>query len=336
MKENNPIKIYLLSQYVGFALALAFVAYLALPAVFDFVNEGFSAETANQFIMLEQSLFLSVPFLILISAFQKSFGYFTYLISLLLGYLSNEFEIFTDHVHSFLLSNSIYPDSWVAQDGTANVQYAVLSFYIFSICAFVIVRMIKRSMSIAHYFVILGTIVALGTTVLFHILIVQSSLSQNMQESRNENMSIIEVIMDVEPDAFADTCTENGFNCSVYDERSDLQDVLNEQVPLYAENALRTLELDSLRVNPIGRYTFSGEIGLLDTDVRGKQFGIGIDKNGMYRFVYDDKSYNHIVWRHKIYFATLVVVAHLWWFFGLTTLLQFHYSRFRKRSAHSS
>lgn len=282
----------------------------------------------NAAIEIEEVLFHLPLFLGMSALIERHVGLRTLSLAVILAVFSHEIELFTGIIHDALAAIGFYALAY-GETGLAseiNIQYGIVTAYGLVFPAALAMALWRRS--VARWFVVLIMTATLGTTTLFHLVIVDSALLTYLEEARADTRRAMAAAIDLpRPEDFEAQCAQAGVLCAQLPVTSGLPADWKASV---AEPLARAAERLHWQVMGSGAERYSTTVirpaGALDRDVRGQQY-LYRRQGGMYRVAIDVRSYNHLPARHKIYFATLTSAAHLWWVFGGMALLAFHRRR---------
>jgi hypothetical protein len=321
--------IFLKDIFLFFILAIVIGNSIA-PIFFSFF-QGFSEKMADTFIMAEQWVVHSVFVLVVFSVYKRNLIIDDFVISVILGYFLNQYGVLTHYFHYLLQNNTLYPKSFYSPSGTVNVQYGLLlPYFIFLVVLFLqILFTFTRTLSRSIVFVL--ALVAWITTTVFHIVFVQISLMEtveNIQFQRKEQANIILQIDSLED--FNNECLENNYLClrADKDDNFNLSRFSDFEKQVQGEINRRHEFFSSLGVQS-HIISDNKKINLLSKDVSGNQYSLQVKKNSS-RLIIDKMDYNPIVWQHKIYFSIYVGIAHIVWFLGAYWAIYFHKKRFKR------
>jgi hypothetical protein len=275
---------------------------------------------ADGWIMTEQFLFHVPLFMAIIALFRRKLGLIELMVVTVVGHWLNEFNFFPQIVHGILFDNDLYPKAFKAPNGAVNVQYAILLVYFAIVPAIYGFALRKRTRTISRVFAALIITATLGTTLLFHKLVVEADLITTVDRARNERLAVMEtaVTLPSEKD-FQAFCTLLKTDCATL--ASDQPFTLGSPEMADAARSIHTNAMNTGKDKVV--VPFKGRVGVLTKDLRGSML-VYARAGSSYRVILDNTSYNHFVWDHKVQFAILMSVAHLVWAYGGYLLLAFH------------
>lgn len=298
--------------------------------------QSVNVHIANALIMIEQWAFQFGLILLIIGTYRRKITVQDILIALVIAYFINENELIFGFFHEVLFGLNLYP-SFVVKNNSVNVQYAALiPYFIFLIILFVITS-IKKYRSIGRTFILILSVIFLTTTSLFHSIIVQGSLMQNIEEVRNERAELASYLLqkyDIEDELeWNGECLDYNFKCASGNfenlrYRDDL--LLFSGSMNYGLSEIRRLsKVNNGKLNPIHRY--SDTVSVLSEPVIGNQIVAQYFTDSDYiRVMSDQYSFLPAVWQHKIYFSILVISVHMWWTLGALFFLDFHHRKYKR------
>lgn len=289
---------------------------------------------ADRAINVEEFIFDVPMFLGLLALMFRRIDWRVLLLATLLAHLDNRTLLIDHYLHNFLQDHDVYPAMFRHGNPNqpVNIQLAILSCYavVYALLWLTVLLPARRTMG--RVFVLLIMTVTLGTTLLFHQVVVDHALGTTLAQERLATRQYLTRIIDVPEDTgFMTLCRRSGAICLTG--TGDQPPVVEAPrlVPRIAAayRASRDVGGDPvLRVEAV-------QVGGLASDLRGQQFAFYGNREH-WRLAVDMTSYNHLPARYKLYFAALVAVAHLWWVYGGFALLAFHQSRFAWRFARNS
>jgi hypothetical protein len=156
----------------------------------------------------------------------------------------------------------------------------------------------------------------LTTTLLFHRLVIEDGLRGAIADARGAQLQTMmaSISLSSEQDFFS-MCRKLSFNCQP-----------GETTAPAIENALKKIRARVLPEKEDVVIPYQLPINALSEDVHGEQF-VYAKLHGADRVAIDQSTYNHLVWRHKRIFSSLVVIAHILWIFGAFAILAVHQNR---------
>lgn len=261
-------------------------------------------------------------------------GWITFLGCVIVGHLLNETALIHHHLHTLLDRLDLYPLAFRhgRPDVAVNVQYAGLMVWMVLAVGLVWRLVVRRTRTRHRLFLCLMMGVCLGTTLLFHKLVVEYALQGAVAEARAHRRAVVAEAMAlpsrlafVRMCASVDvTCTEGSWEDGPWSKPGG--------VPSMHMHAMQA-SASVMRPGDMAQEVAMGS--LVVPDLRGNQFVL-MRRGDRYRLGIDNSSYNPIVYRHKHVFAALMVAAHTWWLGGGMLLLSWHDRRWRGRRARPS
>jgi len=325
---RSPAMLFLLAASAGYVMGWHFLL------LFQADWNGNVMELGARFIYFEEMLFHVPLFLGIAALFLRQVDGRVLLALTFLAFWFNNNNIISHDLHGLLDSWHLYPEAFRhgRVDGPINVQYAILTCYavVYPLLWLTVLMPSRRTMS--RIFVLLILTVILGTTTLFHQVVIDRALVTAVNEERSLRLQYLENIADVPDEAsFMTLCRRWGGICETGSMASAPHDPAG--VPDFLRGRIaRAHEASQLRGKDSLSVSEAQPVGALDADLRGRQFVFHRDGD-RWRLAVDMSSYNHIPARYKIYFGALMIAAHLWWVYGGFGLLAFHRSRFAWRFA---
>ena len=323
---NSPWLLALLAASLGHILAVH-ALYIT-----DALRNGDLIATGEAFIYAEEFLFQVPLFLGIAALFMRQVGARALMLITIVSFLANNIDLIDYHLHNLLDHLDLYPAYFRhgVPDGPVNVQLAILLCYAIVYPLVWLSVLIPSRRTVPRSFVLLIMTATLGTTTLFHELIVNNALVTTLDQERLLNREYLARIIDVPDEAsFMTLCQRAGVDCLAADIRQ-----LPELGPPAMGKRIQDTHWAAIADDdrPVSTHVEALITGALDADLRGNQFAYHRDGE-RYRLAVDMTSYNHLPARYKIYFGALMITAHFWWVYGGFALLAFHRSRFSWRFA---
>ncbi|SOC27206.1 hypothetical protein [Thalassospira xiamenensis] len=317
---------------VGLGLAVCMAVISHVLAVGTAISEDAQMDIANGWIMAEQFAFHVPQFLGVVVLVSGRLTLNRFLMCVILAYVFNELGVFSERLHGFLEVNHFYPDAFYHGNQSVNVQYAILIFYA-ALAPLLCIRIsLKKIRTIDTVFVTLIFFTMIGTTFIFHKIIVENALKTAIEDTRYNRMQSMQLISNLPTgDAFSrlfqDSCNKIDVSCFV----------LNPGEPLPAGKRYSEMLLEMARSvqrdtgNKQVFFSQSLYVGGLEEEMYGEQYVFRRLPDETVRFIVDTQDYGMIPAEYKPYFAILMLCAHIWWVGGGTALLFWHKRRFKGR-----
>ncbi|MEM6901916.1 MAG: hypothetical protein AAF556_01590 [Pseudomonadota bacterium] len=322
---GSPWLLVLLAAAAGHAFAMHGLGiYTAMQA-------GSIYDLGEEVIFAEEFIFRVPLVLGILALFMRELGARALLLATLIAMVMNNINFFDGILHRFLDQNDLYPLVLRRGDPTnaVNSQIPISFTYLFVYLALVVSVLIKARRTISRIFLLLIMTATLGTTTLFHQLLVDGALVIAIDQERMINRQHLTAIVTVPDEAtFQRLCSASATTCAtggVNGPPPAAHPALNQAII----QSFERLKSGSIASNT---HTEALRVGALDLDLRGMQFALHREGE-RYRLAVDMGSYNHLPARYKVYFGTLMIFAHMWWVYGGLALLSFHRSRFAWRFA---
>lgn len=326
---DSPWLLVLLAVIAGHAFASHAVG------IYTELQIGSIYDLGEQIIYAEEAIFRVPLVLGMLALFMRELGGRALLLATAIAYLLNSNDVFDGLLHNFLDQNDLYPlflrrgNPEQAVNSQIPVSFAFLIVYL----GLLITVLIRKRRTISRIFMLLIMSVTLGTTALFHQLLLDSALVTAIDQERmiyRHHLSAIAALPDEAAfqslcQASATTCITRSMSSGLASSELTTDPAINQAVV----RAFQALSADDIRSET---HTEALIVGALDRDLRGKQFVLHREDD-RYRLAVDMGSYNHLPARYKVYFGTLMIFAHMWWVYGGLALLTFHRSRFAWRFA---
>lgn len=310
------------------AAILAVVAAQALAhhalAIWGAWSAGDVLALGDAWIMAEQSAFHVPLVLAAVAAATGRVGGRALLAAIAAGHWANEFRLLDGHLHGFLESNRLYPAAFYHGSGSVNVQYAILLLYAVALPWLASAAIRRRTLD--RLFVLLIVTTTLGTTMLFHKVVVESALQGSVEHVRAQKLAAMRATQGLGADVFRSACRTLDVACLDLPEGAGMP-LGGHWSPALAE-VVTKLHRDTAG-RPV-RHAQALRIGVLKPDLRGEQYAYERDAAGA-RVMVDDASYATLPARYKAYFSILLVSAHAWWAGGGVALLAWHRRRLSRR-----
>jgi len=327
----------------GASLLRAFLAVLVAHAVsvhaarlWEALGGTDGAAAADAWIMTEQFVFLVPLFLAVAALLRRGVGLAELAVAVVAAHYANETYLFIEHVHGALDRWRVYPEAFRHgnPNGPINVQYGILTFYAAVLPLLALQCLLRRWRTLGRLFVLLVAVVALGTTYIFHRVVVEADLIRTVAEQRAERLAGMEFAARLSSDdEFRGACAVLRVDCHVLPEGAMAAKDALGGAPEPLARAARQAHREAAARGAAGAVVARAfPVGVLSSDLRGNQF-VYARRGDTVRVAVDDLSYNATVWRHKAYFTVLVVAAHAWWVFGGMALLGWHRRRLARRGA---
>ena len=243
-------------------------------------------------------------------------------LAVILAFIANESRLFSEIIHGVLDHGGLYPHALRHGNGPVNVQWATLIAYglVWPVLAMQVIW--SKTRHIGRVFTLVIITVTLGTTFLFHQVLINQALHLALEEARDRQFAAMaQAITRPTKDNFlADCrlyqiwCDQAAVDAMAIDPPADFADWVG-QVPQKSSSGLVS---ERRHASPLQRQLI-GQQALYWHDDTAQRWAV------------DRAVYTPIVARYKIYFAILVSAAHLAWAFGGMALLALHRSPLRYR-----
>lgn len=277
--------------------------------------------TANALIRMEEWLFL-IPLLLGLFAITgaritgSQWG-----AAVFVALILSESHFFTGTLHDWLMQAGLYPP-FAKHGDQVNVQWTALMCYavLWPILLIQICR--SRTRHLGRVFTLIIMTATLGTTFLFHKLVIGVGLRNNLTELRQQQFhAIYQALAAPDQHEFYRLCRKAELWCqqaakdmSISDSPADFADWIKQENDYLA---IRT-DVEQRSFSPLSS-TLNGNQAVFE---RSEDYSrVAIDRMG----------YTPVVARFKIIFALLVGAAHLVWSWGGVGLLALHRSNVRFR-----
>lgn len=323
---NSPWLLMLLAAITGHAFAVHGVG------LYGALHAGSIYDLGVEVIYAEEFIFRVPLVLGFLALFARDLGLRMLLLATAIAFGLNSLDFFDGILHRFLDQNDLYPLSLRRGDPSqaVNSQIPISFAYLIVYLGLVVSALIKARRSISRIFLLLIMTATLGTTTLFHQLLLDGALVTAIDQERmihRQHLSAIATVPD--EGTFERLCAVSATNCVVGD--------MTGPPPANADPAINQAIVQAFGRLQSGQsetatHAEAQIVGALDLDLRGKQFVLHREGE-RYRLAVDMGSYNHLPARYKVYFGTLMIFAHLWWVYGGIALLSFHRSKFAWRFA---
>jgi len=318
----NPAKpsgrITALTDGVCWFLGACAIGYMFL-ATLDVLLHRDIVLTADALLRCEEWLFHVPLYLCVLAIFGAKINGRDWALAVFMAFVASETKLFSLHLHNFLTDFDLYPGFARHPGVSANVQWPILLSYALCWPILLVQVIIRKTRHIGRIFMLVITTATLGTTLLFHQLVIGVALKETLNDAREHQMQIMHRLARGGGNEFGQfeiTCHHFQLWCA----QGTIHHAPPSDFAAWARRPdLPLLDIQRRSFNPLSR-TLDGQQAIY-TSIPAP------------RWIIDRMSYTPIIARHKIIFAVLVSVAHLVWSWGGIGLLALHRSpvRFRLR-----
>lgn len=306
-----------------------FIILASLAILFHAYDIYFSEtpkEIADNWIMMEQ-FFFHIPMVLAFTLiFRKKITYLNIALSIIIAFLLNQFDIIFGLLHNFLVDYNIYPDFFYHGTTNVNVQYTLILLYLVSFSILFISLLKKRSFDRIFIFIILMTL--LGTTTLFHYVIVDNALKNVLLDARQHKIEKMRLLIPQIKEN-SEICKEYQTVCLFLKE----DETLSEYDPdLISSDLLEAIK--RIKQETVSKPTYFEQklkISALNENLKGDQYIFFRNKESEIFILIDIQKYQKYAQEYKKYFAILMISAHTWWLGGGLFLLFWHKNRVKKK-----
>jgi hypothetical protein len=332
-RARNLAKAWLLGA-LGFAALCAWIA-----SILAAWHDGRYADMRLHLMDTEECL-LHVPVLLCLWSLLFRGGYSASSVggSVLAATVMERFYIIPKHLHDFLELNHYYPSFFYHGGPHVNAQYALTLCYVAVGVPFIASLVRRRTMD-KTYMAVVGAVAVL-TTVLFHLVVVELGLDNTMAEERKAKLDTMSVLAYAPQGLVEKGCRELQLACFFLAPGEDIPDPgadgpFTHDIWGWAQPTQRKIAEDADKSDQPNRpviYAQARDIVVFGPRVGG-QYVVLRTGDRHVRVLFDTAEYRDLINRHRVMYCTLGICAQVVWLLGSTLLVEMHRRRWLRRRA---
>lgn len=269
-------------------------------------------------------------FFLLITNLFKKFSFKDFFYILPISFLEQDFNIFSNKIHFFLLESNIY-SFFTNKPQEVSPEYPRVIFFLIVLFISFILLFIKKHRSFFRIIIFTSSLAIIGTAILFHTIII----AQINYFSKQQKEYMIQISQTQSAELAQSLCQTLQYECYITPSLKETERLFNlNKIPDFIkETQFKYIIPYYIKHDSYFYYAIASNPHETNRLLGRIPFSV-IKNNNFGAIILDRIAFNNYLIFNQMIFAILALTSHLVWFLGGFYLIYYHQKKWSLKAPH--